>query len=103
MAMRYVLTQSPKMLPRSIWQMTHLAYNILVRLTNYGQHLRRWGRRFARAQFININRDQLSNMSKIELRENTKRGGGQSTDWLQASYTFAVPPCVPTNCAWLAY
>jgi len=36
-------------------------------------------------------------MTKIELRENTKRGGGQSTDWLQANYTFAVPPCVPMN------
>ncbi|KAI0285984.1 pirin domain-containing protein [Russula aff. rugulosa BPL654] len=31
-------------------------------------------------------------MTKIELRENSKRGGGQTTDWLQALYTFAVPP-----------
>lgn len=37
-------------------------------------------------------------MTKIELRENSKRGGGQTTDWLQANYTFAVPPCVPMNC-----
>ena len=33
-------------------------------------------------------------MTKIELRENTKRGGGQPNDWLQTQYTFAVPPCV---------
>ncbi|KAH9004588.1 pirin domain-containing protein [Lactarius hatsudake] len=30
--------------------------------------------------------------TKIELRENAKRGGGQPKEWLQTLYTFAVPP-----------
>jgi len=47
-----------------------------------------------RAQSINTVafRDQSLNMTKIELRENSKRGGGQPNDWLRSQYTFAVPP-----------
>jgi len=37
-------------------------------------------------------RRQLLNMTKLVLRENPKRGGGQATEWLKGLYTFAVPP-----------
>jgi hypothetical protein len=39
-------------------------------------------------------RHQLLNMTKLVLRENSKRGGGQATEWLKGQYTFAVPPYV---------
>src|SRR5258708_20688310 len=45
----------------------------------------------------------ISNMSRIELRENTKRGGAQATDWLRALHTFAVPPYVPMKRAGLGF
>jgi hypothetical protein len=75
-----------------------LRYHIRSLLTRSDrQDKRRWGRPSLSTSTTAQFRDQLSNMTKIELRENIKRGGGQSTDWLQAKYTFAVPPCVPMN------
>ncbi len=38
--------------------------------------------------------------TRIELRGNAKRGGGQPKEWLKTLYTFAVPPYVLTGDRW---